>query len=98
MNPTLKDYKRYNKAMVTRELPIGSVCGHKIDPVNGPTNNCMDCWMSYWNNDANRVQIWMNVINNDGEQGLVNEFGAKQVKWFKRFLIAVKALEKKGKL
>lgn len=95
---TLQDYRNYNRVYTTRRLSTVTQCGHKIDVDNGPKNDCVYCWLSWFNNNAERVTIWTNVIANGGKAGLIAEFGKKQVKWFDRYLSAVGSLKQQGVL
>lgn len=97
--PTIEDLHKFNRQMVTRELPTVSKCGHKIDPLNGPRTNCFTCWATFFNSDQERVVTFAQMLTTpEGKQELEGFYGSKYIKMFTRFLVAVNELIARGDL
>src|ERR1039458_9867367 len=92
--PTQFDIKRYNKELITRQLPKVKNCGHKFDPEVLPRLHCDECLFTFFNqNDQFIIELHNQYKEN--KQILISKYGVKFTKQFERFMSTVSKLKEK---
>jgi hypothetical protein len=64
-------------------------CGHKLDMINEPKNNCQTCWWTWFNSHPQLVEITDQFFRTHGKGPLVSMRGVKFFKMFVRFMSTV---------
>jgi hypothetical protein len=64
-------------------------CGHKLDMINQPKNNCETCWYEFFNRHGKLVEVTHEFFTDHGKQPLVAMRGARYVKMFLRFMSTI---------
>lgn len=64
-------------------------CGHLLDMVNQPKNNCETCWFNWFNSHAQLVETADKFYRELGKKPMVAMRGEKFVKNFLRFMATV---------
>ena len=72
-------------------------CGHKIDRVNQPKNNCEICWWNWLNTHGELVKVADEFFREYGKARLVAMRGKVFVKMFLRFMSTVQHLMEEQK-
>jgi hypothetical protein len=93
---TESDYRKYNKELVTRQLPTVKNCGHKFDPEVLPRLHCDECLFTYFNQSEEFVLELHNQYK-ENKQVLVSKYGSNFVKQFVRFMSTVSKLREEKK-
>lgn len=96
MQPTVSDIRKFNKQLVTRQLPLAQGCLHKFNPDSPPRINCDNCFFVWFNSNKERVEMFHNRYKND-KQGLIAEYGNNTVKQFNRFMATILKLREEKK-
>lgn len=64
-------------------------CGHKLDMINQPKNNCGNCWFQFFNTHGELVQVADQFYRTHGKNAMIGMRGEKFVKNFGRFMVTV---------
>ena len=64
-------------------------CGHLLDMVNQPKNNCETCWFNWFNSHAKLIEVADEFYRTHGKQPMIAMRGVKFVKNFLRFMATV---------
>ena len=75
-----------------------AVCGHAVDRINQPSNNCHVCWWAFCQTHATLVKTAHEFYQQFGKERLVAMRGAKFVKFFLMFMSTVQHLLEQQKL
>jgi hypothetical protein len=68
-------------------------CGHKLDMINQPKNNCDNCWFQFFNTHGELVKVADQFYRTHGKGAMVSMRGEKFVKNFGRFMVTVLAMK-----
>jgi hypothetical protein len=91
---TQSDVKKFNKELVTRQLPRVKNCGHKFDPEVLPRLHCDECLFTFFNQNDQFV-IELHNQYKENRQVLISKYGVKFTKQFERFMSTVSKLKEK---
>jgi hypothetical protein len=69
--------------------PLLTDCGHKLDMINQPKNNCENCWFQFFNTHAQLVEVTDQFFRTHGKNALVGMRGIKYAKNFGRYMVTV---------
>jgi hypothetical protein len=69
--------------------PFLTDCGHRLDMINQPKNNCETCWWTFFNTHPQLVQVADEFFRNQGKNPMIAMRGVKFVKNFLRFMATV---------
>jgi hypothetical protein len=69
-------------------------CGHKMDLINEPANNCQNCWFNWFNIHPELVKIADEFFGKYGKGPLVAMRGEKFTRNFLRFMSTVERLKR----
>jgi hypothetical protein len=69
--------------------PLLTNCGHKLDMINQPGNNCENCWYSFFNTHPQLVEVADQFYRTQGKGPMIGMRGVKFVKNFCRFMATV---------
>lgn len=72
-------------------------CGHKLDMINQPKNNCDNCWFQFFNTHGELVQVADQFYRTHGKNAMEAMRGKKFVKNFGRFMVTVLAMKAEEK-
>jgi hypothetical protein len=61
-------------------------CGHKIDAINQPKNNCHDCWGVFFNTHPQLVEVAHQFYQTQGRKPMVGMRGEKFVRMFEKYM------------
>jgi hypothetical protein len=61
-------------------------CGHKLDMINQPKNNCGECWFAFFSTHPQLVEVAHQFYQTQGRGPMVGMRGSKFVKMFERFM------------
>ena len=86
--PTQSDVKKYNKELVTRQLPVSNGCLHKFNPNHSPRIGCDNCWFIWFNSNKELVELFHQRYK-ENKQKLIADYGNKTVKQFTRFMSTI---------
>jgi hypothetical protein len=64
-------------------------CGHKMDRMNQPHNNCENCWYQFFNTHPQLVEVSDQFFRTHGKGPLIGMRGEKYFKNFVRFMATV---------
>lgn len=64
-------------------------CGHKIDMINQPKNNCENCWYQWFNTHPQLVETADQFFRTHGKGPLIGMRGEKFFKMFVRYMATV---------
>lgn len=65
---------------------IRMACGHKMDQINQPKNNCDECWAGFFGTHPQLVEIAHQMYQTQGRGAIRGLRGEKFVKMFERFM------------
>lgn len=66
-------------------------CGHKLDMINEPRNNCQQCWFQWFNTHGQLCQTMDQAYHEKGLDFLISMRGKKAVKMFLKFMSTLAA-------
>jgi hypothetical protein len=69
--------------------PVLMECGHKLDMINQPGNNCESCWWNFFNSHGQLVEVADQFFRTHGKRAMEGMRGRKFVKNFCRFMATV---------
>ena len=93
---TKEEYKKFNKAWTTRELPRVVGCDHKVDPDIPPRTNCDNCWFHYLNQDKDMILEIHGHYKAGKKKELIAVYGTTFVKQIERFMATVVKMRKEN--
>jgi hypothetical protein len=64
-------------------------CGHKMDRMNQPHNNCENCWYQFFNTHPQLVEVSDQFFRTHGKGPMIGMRGEKYFKNFVRFMATV---------
>ncbi len=64
-------------------------CGHKLDMIAQPKNNCEICWWHFYNTHPQLVEVADQFFRTHGKNAMVSMRGVKFVKNFLRYMATV---------
>lgn len=64
-------------------------CGHLLDMINQPKNNCETCWFEFFNRHGKLVDVTHEFFMDHGKEPLIAMRGARYVKMYLRFMSTV---------
>ena len=76
--------KLRGKYFTVRHIRVA--CGHKLDQINQPKNNCDECWAAFFGTHPQLVEIAHQMYQTQGRNPIVGLRGEKFVKMFERFM------------
>jgi len=69
--------------------PLLTECGHKLDMINQPKNNCENCWFQFFNTHPQLVEVADQFYRTHGKKPMIGMRGVKFVKNFGRYMVTV---------
>jgi|ERR1035441_7369385 hypothetical protein len=91
---TQSDVKKFNKELITRQLPRVKNCGHKFDPEVLPRLHCDECLFSYFN-QSDQFVIELHNQYKENKQKLIGQYGSNFVRQFGRYMATIKKMEER---
>lgn len=76
------------KYFTVRHIRLG-VCGHLLDMVNQPKNNCEQCWFQFFNTHPQLVEVADQFFRTQGKKPMIGMRGEKFVKMFLRYMATI---------
>lgn len=73
----------------TVKHPMLTNCGHRLDMVNQPKNNCENCWYQWFNTHPQLVETADQFFRTHGKGPLIGMRGEKFFKMFVRYMATV---------
>jgi hypothetical protein len=64
-------------------------CGHLLDMINQPKNNCQTCWWTWFNSHPQLIEVADQFFRTHGKNAMISMRGEKFVKMFLRFMSTV---------
>jgi hypothetical protein len=64
-------------------------CGHQIDRLNQPKNNCENCWYTFFNTHPQLVEVSDQFFRTHGKGPMIGMRGEKYFKNFVRYMATV---------
>lgn len=83
---TEMQFRQLRRAYFTVRHARVEECGHKLDPINQPGNNCEYCWFGWLNAHGELVQTADKAFQEQGKAFLIKMRGVKFTKMFLRFM------------
>jgi hypothetical protein len=76
------------KYFTVRHVRLG-VCGHLLDMINQPRNNCEQCWFQFYNTHPQLVEVADQFFRTHGKKPMIGMRGEKFVKMFLRYMATI---------
>jgi hypothetical protein len=76
------------KYFTVKHVRLG-VCGHLLDMINQPKNNCEQCWFQFFNTHPQLVEVADQFFRTHGKKPMVGMRGEKFVKMFLRYMATI---------
>src|SRR5208337_1364501 len=73
------------KYFTVKHVRLG-VCGHLLDMLNQPRNNCHECWVAFFSTHPQLVEVAHQFYQTQGRRPMVGMRGEKFVRMFERFM------------
>src|SRR5581483_6148854 len=86
---TEKTLRSLRAKYFTVKHPLLADCGHKLDMINQPRNNCENCWFQWFNTHPQLVETADQFFRTHGKGAMVGMRGEKFTKMFLRFMATV---------
>src|SRR5208337_328718 len=76
------------KYFTVKHVRLG-VCGHLLDMLNQPRNNCEQCWFQWFNTHPQLVEVADQFFRTHGKKPMIGMRGEKFVKNFLRYMSTI---------
>lgn len=83
---TETQFRALRRAYFTVRHPHVRECGHKVDQINQPKNNCEYCWFAFFSSHGELVQTADRAFQEQGSGFLDSMRGVKFRKYFLRYM------------
>ncbi len=64
-------------------------CGHRLDMINEPANNCESCWFQFFNTHGKLIEVTHEIYVERGKEAINALRGKKYTKMYLRFMATV---------
>ncbi len=91
---TLRQFKALRAKYFTVKHKRMDPCGHRLDAMNEPRNNCEFCWFAFFQTHGELVQTTDRAYQEQGTEFLDRTRGQKYRKMFLRFMSTIAMFKK----
>lgn len=91
---TLREFKKLRAKYFTVKHQRMEPCGHRLDAMNEPRNNCEYCWFAFFQTHGELVQTTDRAIQEQGTDFVDKMRGIKYRKMFLRFMSTMAMFQK----
>jgi hypothetical protein len=91
-------FRQLRRAYFTVRHDTVATCGHKIDRLNEPKNNCEYCWWAFFGSHGELVQTADKAFQEQGQNFLDKMRGQKFRKMFLRYMSTLARFQKEQEL
>ncbi len=91
---TLREFKQLRAKYFTVRHKRMEPCGHRLDQINEPRNNCEFCWFAFFQTHGELVQTVDRAIQEQGLDFVERLRGVKFRKMFLRFMSTMAMFQK----